>query len=85
MAGQPAVMSIRPEKISLPAQDGQIPVHGTIVGANYLGGYSYYVVEAGTTTLRVSLRNSVSRAAMFEVGQAVQVSFAADSARVLGA
>ncbi len=84
-AGQPAVMSIRPEKISLPAQDGQISVHGTIVGANYLGGYSYYVVEAGTTTLRVSLRNSVSRAAMFEVGQAVQVSFAADSARVLGA
>ena len=83
--GRPAVMSIRPEKISLPAREGQLAVDGTIVGANYLGGYSYYVVEAGTTTLRVSLSNNASRQAMFEVGQPVKVSFAADSARVLGA
>src|SRR5690606_26376543 len=83
--GQPAVMSIRPEKISLPAREGQLAVDGTIVGANYLGGYSYYVVDAGTTTLRVSLSNNASRQAMFEVGQSVKVSFAADSARVLGA
>ncbi len=83
--GRPAVMSIRPEKISIPAQDGQILMEGTIVGVNYLGGYTYYMVETGKTKLRVSLRNSVSRSGMFEVGQPIKVSFAADSARVLGA
>ena len=80
-----AVLSIRPEKISLPAQAGQISVDGRIVSANYLGGFTHYVVEAGQTRLRVSKRNSQSRSGMFEVGQPIQVSFAAESARVLGA
>ncbi|MDG3577721.1 ABC transporter ATP-binding protein [Rhizobium sp. YJ-22] len=80
-----AVLSIRPEKISLPAQAGQISVGGRIVSANYLGGFTHYVVEAGQTRLRVSKRNSQSRSGMFEVGQPIQVSFAAESARVLGA
>ncbi len=84
-AGRPAVMSIRPEKISLPARAGQVAVEGTVVGANYLGGYTYYVVDAGAAKLRVSLANSTSRGGMLEVGQKVAVSFAADSARVLGA
>jgi spermidine/putrescine transport system ATP-binding protein len=83
--GKQAVMSIRPEKFSFPSQDDQIAIHGTIVGANYLGGYSYYVVEAGDTKLRVSKRNSLSRSRMYEVGQAITVSFAAESARILGA
>ncbi|WP_210337714.1 ABC transporter ATP-binding protein [Mesorhizobium sp. INR15] len=83
--GAPAVMSIRPEKISLPSQDNQIVVDGTIVGANYLGGYTHYVVETGTTRLRVSKRNSLSRGRTFEVGQPIKVGFSAESARVLGA
>ncbi len=83
--GRRAVMSVRPEKISLPARAGQIAVEGTIVGANYLGGYTYYVVETGAAKLRVSKRNNVSRSRMFEIGQPIQVSFAAESARILGA
>jgi spermidine/putrescine transport system ATP-binding protein len=83
--GGSAVMSIRPEKISLPSQAGQIAVAGTIVGANYLGGYTHYVVDAGAITLRVSKRNNVTRGRMFEVGQPIDVSFAAESARILGA
>ena len=39
----------------------------------------------GTDASSVSLRNSLSRSGMFEVGQPIKVSFAADSARVLGA
>ncbi|PSJ59002.1 ABC transporter ATP-binding protein [Mesorhizobium soli] len=85
VAGGKAVMSIRPEKINLPSQDGQISVDGTIVSANYLGGYTHYVVETGGTQLRVSKRNSVSRDRMLEIGRPITVSFAAESPRVLGA
>jgi spermidine/putrescine transport system ATP-binding protein len=83
--GNRAVVSIRPEKISIPAQQDQIAVEGTIVGTNYLGGYTYYILEAGAVRLRISKRNSLSRSRMFEVGQTIKVSFAADSARILGA
>ncbi|MDQ0327678.1 MULTISPECIES: ABC transporter ATP-binding protein [Phyllobacteriaceae] len=85
VAGGKAVMSIRPEKISLPSQDGHIAAEGTIVGANYLGGYTHYVVDANGTLLRVSKRNSQSRDRTLEVGQSVKLSFAAESARILGA
>ncbi|RWN37203.1 ABC transporter ATP-binding protein [Mesorhizobium sp.] len=85
VAGQKAFMSIRPEKISLPAQDNPIAVDGTIMGTNYLGGYTYYLVETGGTRLRISKRNSVSRGQMFEIGQSVKVGFAAESVRILGA
>jgi spermidine/putrescine transport system ATP-binding protein len=83
--GGPAWMSIRPEKISLPARPGQIAVDGTIEGANYLGGYTHYVVDTGAAKLRVSKRNAASRGRMFEVGQPIKVSFAAESVRILGA
>ncbi|NGN41850.1 ABC transporter ATP-binding protein [Mesorhizobium sp. CGMCC 1.15528] len=85
LVGRKATMSIRPEKISLPALADQIPIDGTIVGTNYLGGYTYYLVETGVAKLRVSKRNSVTRSEMFEVGQPISVSFAAESARILGA
>ncbi|TIM28004.1 MAG: TOBE domain-containing protein [Mesorhizobium sp.] len=85
VAGQKAFMSIRPEKISLPAQDNPIAVDGTIMGTNYLGGYTYYLVETGGIRLRISKRNSVSRGQMFEIGQSVKVGFAAESVRILGA
>ncbi|MEO9337617.1 ABC transporter ATP-binding protein [Mesorhizobium sp. SB112] len=85
LVGQKATMSIRPEKISLPAQSGQVPIEGTIVGTNYLGGYTYYLVETGVAKLRISKRNSVSRGSVFEVGRPIKVSFAAESARILGA
>ncbi|MBN9073751.1 MAG: ABC transporter ATP-binding protein [Rhizobiales bacterium] len=78
-------MSIRPEKISLPARPGEIAVDGTIEGANYLGGYTHYVVDTGAVKLRVSKRNNVSRSRMFETGQPITVSFAAESVRILGA
>jgi spermidine/putrescine transport system ATP-binding protein len=78
-------MSIRPEKISLPAHADQITVDGTIEGANYLGGYTYYVIDTGAVKLRVSKRNNVSRGRLFETGQPIKVSFAADSVRILGA
>jgi spermidine/putrescine transport system ATP-binding protein len=85
LVGQKATMSIRPEKISLPAQADQIAVDGTIIGANYLGGYTYYLVETAVAKLRISKRNSVPRGGMFEIGQPIKVSFAAASARILGA
>ncbi|RWB00676.1 ABC transporter ATP-binding protein [Mesorhizobium sp.] len=85
VAGQKAFMSIRPEKISLPAQDNLIAVDGTIMGTNYLGGYTYYLVETGGTRLRISKRNNVSRGQMFAIGQSVKVGFAAESVRILGA
>jgi spermidine/putrescine transport system ATP-binding protein len=85
LVGQKATMSIRPEKISLPAQAGQVPIEGTIVGANYLGGYTYYLVETGVARLRISKRNSATRSRMFEPGQPIKVSFSAESARILGA
>jgi spermidine/putrescine transport system ATP-binding protein len=85
VAGGKAVMSIRPEKINLPSQEGQFSVDGTIVSANYLGGYTHYVVDTGGAQMRVSKRNSVSRDRMLEVGLPITVSFAAESARVLGA
>ena len=83
--GSKAVMSIRPEKISLSPQDSQIAADGTVVGANYLGGYTHYVVDASGTLLRVSKRNSQSRDRTLEVGQPVRLGFAAESARILGA
>jgi spermidine/putrescine transport system ATP-binding protein len=85
VAGQKAFISIRPEKISLPAQDNPIAIDGTIMSTNYLGGYTYYLIEAGGTKLRISKRNSVSRGQMFEIGQSVKVGFAAESVRILGA
>ena len=73
------------ETVSLPARPGQIAVDGTIEGANYLGGYTHYVVDTGAAKLRVSKRNAASRGRMFEVGQPIKVSFAAESVRILGA
>ena len=84
-AGERAWVSIRPEKISLPARESEITVDGTIEGANYLGGFTHYVVDAGAAKLRVSVRNNVSRGEMFEVGQPIRASFAPLSIRILGA
>src|SRR5690606_21250069 len=48
VAGRRAVMSLRPEKINLPALDGQVTLHGTVAGTNYLGGHTYYLLDTGT-------------------------------------
>ena len=85
VAGRSAVMSIRPEKLNLPAQQGQITVEGSIVASNYLGGHTFYVVETENARLRVSKSNDQTGSRGFEPGQRTTVSFAADSARILGA
>lgn len=85
VAGQGATLSIRPEKISIPAQPGEIDFAGKIIGTNYLGSLTHYVVEAGGMNFRISEKNAVSRAQRFAVGSEVTFSFAVASARVLGA
>jgi spermidine/putrescine transport system ATP-binding protein len=83
--GRAAVMSLRPEKINLPSLEGQVCVDGTIVDAKYLGGHTFYVVDTGNTTLRISKGNNATGSRMLEPGQPITVSFAAESARILGA
>lgn len=84
ITGGKATLSIRPEKISLPEQGNPIVFEGTVIGANYLGGYTHYVVKTGGIDLRVSKRNTTSRNHMLKIGEPVKLGFSAESARILG-
>lgn len=85
VAGQRATLSIRPEKIAIPGRPDEVSYAGRITGTNYLGSLTHYVVEAEGLKFRISDKNEVSRAQRHAVGSEVSFSFAASSARVLGA
>ena len=81
--GDKAVLSLRPEKISLQEQAAGIIMDGVIVNRNYLGGYTHYIVNAGDATLRVSKRNSDSNGVVYNIDEHVKLGFQQSSARVL--
>jgi spermidine/putrescine transport system ATP-binding protein len=83
--GQRATLSIRPEKITIPAQPDEVSYAGRIASTNYLGSLTHYVVEAEGLRFRISEKNAVSGAQRHAIGSDISFSFAASSARVLGA
>ncbi|WP_149142379.1 ABC transporter ATP-binding protein [Gemmobacter caeruleus] len=83
VAGAPAMLSLRPEKIGMEDQAPGEALHGTITGRNYMGGYTHYTVTVNGTELRVSKRNAVSHGASLAIGAPVRLGFRPDSARVL--
>ena len=82
--GSAAVLSLRPEKISLQEQASGIVMQGEIVSRTYLGAYTHYIIKVGDAELRSSKRNSVSDGVVYDVHQTVKIGFQEDSARVLG-
>ncbi len=79
-----ATMSLRPEKIGIDDQATGNTLKGKIVGKNYLGGYTHFIVRVGEVDLRVSKRNAISHSAMLDVDADITLGFQSDSARVLG-
>ena len=82
-AGQPATMSVRPEKIGIGEQAAGEIFEGKVVSRNYMGGYTHYAVDIGGIVLKVSTSNAVSQAQRLEIGQPVKVGFRQESSRVL--
>ena len=84
VVGQPAVLSLRPEKISIGKLDDAEVLSGRILSRNYMGGYTHYTIATEGIELRVSNRNSISHGEAFQEGAEVLIGFRHDSARVLG-
>lgn len=80
----PAIMSIRPEKISVGDQAQGIILTGTVRSRNYMGGFTHYTVQIKDQTLRLSRRNAHSHQDSLEIGDTVQLGFRQTDARVLG-
>ncbi len=84
IAGQKAMLSLRPEKIGMEDQATGEVMRGRITNRNYMGGYTHYTVDVAGTEFRVSKRNAVTHGQSFEPGREVTLGFRQDSARVLG-
>ncbi|MBI3653826.1 MAG: ABC transporter ATP-binding protein [Acidobacteria bacterium] len=84
-AGQPVRVMIRPEKIRLSSHDRQGVLQGRIASAMYLGEATQWkVMLDGGQLLTVLEQNTASAQAMkTRVGQAVSLSWEADSAVLL--
>lgn len=83
IAGEKAVLSLRPEKIDLQDQATGILMDGVIVNRNYLGGYTHYTVKVGDAKLRVSKRNSDTNGIVYNLHEKIKLGFQPSSTRVL--
>ncbi|WP_246810168.1 ABC transporter ATP-binding protein [Methyloligella sp. GL2] len=86
-AAQPktrAMLSLRPEKITIGDRGAAATMEGEIIQQNYLGTHSQYVVRVGETDVLVTSANDRNDTMGYEVGETVSLGFDPASARVLG-
>lgn len=84
VAGSPATLSIRPEKIGMQDQAVGTQMDGVVTGRNYIGGFTQYTVRIDKVELRVTKRNALSRGHLFQMNEAVKIGFEPGSSRILG-
>ena len=83
VAGQPTQISIRPERVSLEPQDGEINVEGTIAEVIYLGDHIRIRMKVfDDENFIVKLSNSSGRRA-FAVGETLRVGWSVEDGRAL--
>jgi spermidine/putrescine transport system ATP-binding protein len=83
--GQPATLSLRPEKIGLGDGVGAVRLAGSVVAKTYMGGYAYYTVRIGNgVELRVFGQSNGTEIAGHAIGAPVTLGFSENAVRVLG-
>ncbi|SFG83152.1 ABC transporter ATP-binding protein [Neptunomonas qingdaonensis] len=83
--GQDAVMSLRPEKISINKSVDGVSLPGRVMHRTYMGGYTHYTIQLSSgADLRVSMRNNISNNINYDLNEAVTLGFSPASVRVLG-
>lgn len=82
--GQAAVMSLRPEKISINNPDDEVSLAGEVTHRSYLGGFTHYTIKlSDAVSVKVSQRNSISDDVRYDMGESVTIGFSPRSVRVL--
>lgn len=78
-----ATLSVRPEKINLGNQTQGSTFNATVIGKNYMGGYTHYLLAANGIEFRASRRNASREGDTIAVGSSVSVDFVQAAVRVL--
>ncbi|RNF36383.1 ABC transporter ATP-binding protein [Paracoccus methylarcula] len=78
-----ATLSVRPEKINLGNQAQGNTFNATVIGKNYMGGYTHYILEANGIEFRASRRNASREGDTIPVNSTVSVDFVQAAVRVL--